>query len=419
MVPLLPLHRAPVERCDPKVSSSICRKQAAPAHRMIDIAGLRERFRARFGTEPRIFRAPGRTNLIGEHTDYNDGFVMPAALEYCCWIAAGRRADRRLALHSENLEATSEVDLSSSSLEPAGAWSDYATGVAVMLARAGFEPCGADLLIHSDVPTGAGLSSSAAFEVATACALVDLSGISVDRKRLAQLCQQAENEFVGVRCGVMDQFTSLHGQAGHALLLDCRSLEFEQVPLPPGVALVLCNTGVNHKLAGGEYNRRRADCEDAVRGLAAVLPGIRALRDVSPEQLEQHKARLPEKTYRRARHVVLENMRVIQAAQALRQGDLERFGTLMQESHASLRDLYEVSCPELDMMVELAHRQRGVYGARMTGGGFGGCTVNLVEARYVEGFRREIARAYEEATRIRPEIYECAPGDAAGAVTVG
>jgi len=386
---------------------------------MTDPAGLRGRFRALFGAEPRIFRAPGRTNLIGEHTDYNDGFVMPVALEYCCWIAASRRADRRLVLHSENLAASSEVDLSSPSLEPAGTWSDYAAGVAVMLARAGFEPCGANLLIRGDVPIGAGLSSSAAFEVATAGVLVDLSGYSVDRRRLAQVCQQAENEFVGVRCGVMDQFTSLHGRAGHALLLDCRSLEFEQLPLPDGVSLVLCNTGVKHKLAAGEYNRRRADCEDAVRRLAAVQPGIRALRDVSPEHLEQYKGRLPETTYRRARHVVLENARVVQAAEALRQGDLKRFGMLMEESHASLRDLYEVSCAEIDLMVELAHRQPGVYGARMTGGGFGGSTVNLVEAQCAERFRREIARAYEDATRNRPEIYVCAPGDAAGPVTEG
>jgi len=386
---------------------------------MTDPAGLRERFRALFSAEPRIFRAPGRTNLIGEHTDYSDGFVMPAALEYCCWIAASRRADRRLVLHSENLAARSEVDLSSPSLAPAGSWSDYAAGVAVMLARAGFEPCGANLLIRSDVPIGAGLSSSAAFEVATAWALVDLSGHSADQRRLAQVCQQAENEFVGVRCGVMDQFTSLHGRAGHALLLDCRSLEFEHLALPDGVLLVMCNTGVKHKLAAGEYNRRRADCEDAVRWLEAVLPGIRALRDVKLEQLEQYKARLPETIYRRARHVVMENARVAQAAEALRQGHLERFGMLMEESHASLRDLYEVSCAELDLMVELARRQPGVHGARMTGGGFGGSTVNLVEAPYADRFRWEIARAYENATRIRPEIYVCATADAAGPVTEG
>src|SRR5208282_528821 len=380
---------------------------------MTDPVDLRERFRSLFGAEPRLFRAPGRTNLIGEHTDYNDGFVMPAALEYCCWIAASRRADRKLVLHSENLSARSEMDLSSPSLKPAGAWSDYAVGVAVMLARAGLEPCGANLLIRSDVPLGAGLSSSAALEVATAFALVDLSGHSADRRQLAQVCQQAESEFVGVRCGVMDQFTSLHGRAGHALLLDCRSLEFEHLALPEGVALILCNTGVKHKLAAGEYNRRRADCEDAVQRLGGVLPGIRALRDVSPEQLEEHKARLPETTYRRARHVVRENARVAQAAEALGQGDLERFGMLMEESHASLRDLYEVSCAELDLMVELAHRQPDVFGARMTGGGFGGCTVNLVEAQCADRFRREIARAYEDATRTRPEIYVCATADAA------
>jgi len=386
---------------------------------MTDPAGLRERFRSMFGAEPRIFRAPGRTNLIGEHTDYNDGFVMPAAIGLCCWIAASRRTDRRLVLHSENLAASSDVDLSSPSLSPAGSWSDYAAGVAVMLARAGFEPCGANLLISSDLPIGAGLSSSAAFEVATACALLDLSGLSVDRRRLARLCQQAENEFAGVRCGVMDQIASLQCRAGHFLLFDCRSLEFEQVPLPDGVSLVVCDTGVKHKLAAGEYNQRRSDCEDAVRRLAAVLPGIRALRDVSREQLERHKSVLPERTYRRARHVVLENARVVQAAEALRRGDLARLGALMEESHASLRDLYEVSCAELDLMVELARRQAGVLGARMTGGGFGGSTVNLVATQCAEEFTRQVAHAYEEATRIRPEIHVCATADGAGLVTGG
>ncbi len=377
---------------------------------------LRQRFRSHFKSDPQIFRAPGRTNLIGEHTDYNDGFVMPAAIGAYCWIAASAREDRRLIVRSENFRETLEADLASPSLLPTKSWSDYSIGVAVMLERHGLKIRGAELLILGEVPIGAGLSSSAAIEVATAYALLSLSGIAVDRAKVARICQQAENDFVGMRCGIMDQFASLNGQEGHAILLDCRSLAFEPVPIPKNVDLVICNTMVKHTLASSEYNRRRADCEEAVRILSGAIPGIRALRDVSLAQLESHKSLLPEIVYRRALHVISENGRVIEMADSLKHGEIATCGRLMAESHESLRHLYEVSCAELDLMVELANKRKGILGARMTGGGFGGCTINLVESRFTGEFRTEMSRDYEAATRLSPEIYVCKPAGPAGPV---
>ena len=281
------------------------------------------------------------------------------------------------------------------------------------LQRAGFHLQGTNLLIHGEVPIGAGLSSSAAIEVATAYALLSVSGCSIDRVQVARLCQEAENEFVGARCGVMDQFVSLHGRAGHALILDCRSLDYELLSIPDFVCLVICNTMVKHELASSEYNRRRAECEEAVRRLSEAVPGIRALRDLNPEQLERHRALLPETIWRRAQHVVSENARTLEAAAALRAGDLEEFGKRMAQSHHSLRDVYEVSCPELDLMVQLASGQKGTYGARMTGGGFGGCTINLVDKRHAEKFQQQVAKAYENATGLKPQIYVCSAADGA------
>ena len=375
---------------------------------------IAERFRARFGGTPRIYRAPGRVNLIGEHTDYNDGFAMPAAIEFYCWVAASAREDRRLIIYSEEFSAAAEADLSSGALQPSKTWSDYPVGVALQLEQAGFRVRGANLLIESEVPIGAGLSSSAAIEVATALALAEQSGSSPDRVQLAQLCRRAENEFVGARVGIMDQFVSLHGQKDHALMLDCRTLSFEPLLIPDSVKLVISNTMVKHELASSEYNRRRADCEEAVRRLAAVLPGIRTLRDVSLEQLQQHRATLPEVIYKRALHIVTENARVLDSAEALRTGDIVRFGKRMAESHCSLRDVYEVSCRELDLMVDLAYQQKGVYGARMTGGGFGGATINLVDARHAGEFKERMAKSYQRETGLVPQIYICKPAEGAG-----
>jgi galactokinase len=381
-------------------------------------AELRQKFREEFGGEPRLYRAPGRVNLIGEHTDYNDGFVLPAALELGAWVAAAARPDRRLRIRSLRFGAALEFDLDDPAPAPRRDWSDYVRGVAVMLQKVGHRLTGADLLIDSDVPIGAGLSSSAALEVSTGYALLDLSGIAVDRTELALCGQRVENEFVGSRTGIMDQFVSCYGAAGHALLLDCRSLTFRLVPIAPSVRLVICNSMVRHELAAGEYNLRRAECERGVALLKSALPGIRALRDVGAAELTAHAALLPELTLRRCRHIVTENERVERAGAALDASRVEEFGRLMNASHVSMRDDYEISCRELDILVELAWRVEGVFGSRMTGGGFGGCTVSMVRADAVERFRASLAAGYAAATGITPDILICSPGDGVGVVAL-
>jgi len=381
-------------------------------------AELRHKFREEFGGEPRLYRAPGRVNLIGEHTDYNDGFVLPAALELRTWVAAAARRDRRLRIRSLRFGATLEFDLDDPAPAPRRDWSDYVRGVAVMLQKAGHRLAGANLLIDSDVPIGAGLSSSAALEVSTGYALLDLSGVAVDRTELARCGQRVENEFVGSRTGIMDQFVSCYGAAGHALLLDCRSLAFRLVPIAPSVRLVICNSMVRHELAAGEYNLRRAECERGVALLKSALPAIRALRDVGAAELTAHAALLPELTLRRCRHIVTENERVERAGTALDAGRVEEFGRLMNASHVSMRDDYEISCRELDILVELAWRVEGVLGSRMTGGGFGGCTVSMVRADAVERFRASLAAGYAAATGITPDILICSPGDGVGVVAL-
>jgi galactokinase len=380
--------------------------------------GLSEKFQSLFGKAPRIYRAPGRVNLIGEHTDHSEGFVLPMAINLSTWVAIAPREDRRVLIHSEANSETAEFDLNEFDLNASsplsrGDWSDYPRGVALMIERTGHRLGGAEMLVQSEVPIGAGLSSSAALEVATGFALLDDSADALDRLELARLCRQAENEFVGIRCGVMDQFISCYGMAGHALLLDCRSLEFKPLPLPDEVKVVVCNTMVRHQLASSSYNARLEDCELGVKFLAAALPNVRSLRDVSVEQLERLKLEVPEAVYQRCRHVISENARVVAAAAALEQGDLGTFGELMRRSHSSLRDDYEVSCAELDLMVGLANDAEGVYGARMMGGGFGGSTVNLVQAECVDAFKTSVADGYEKATGLVPEIYVCAPAQGA------
>lgn len=358
-----------------------------------------------------VFRAPGRVNLIGEHTDYNDGFVMPAAIGFSTWVTSAPRDDRTVSVFSENFSERIEFELDDQNPRAQGHWSDYVKGVAITLERAGHRLRGAELRIRGEVPIGSGLSSSAALEVASGYALLTNSGLIIDRTELARICQRAENEFVGMRCGIMDQFVSCNGQAGMALLLDCRSLEYRPLPLPEHARLAICNTMVKHALATGEYNARRLECEAAVHHFAQSRPNVRALRDISEVELELYGSDLSEVIYRRCRHVITENARVRAAGAALEKGDLAAFGQLMNSSHRSLRDDYEVSCKELDLMVELARQVRGVYGARMTGGGFGGCTVNLIEAENVDEFKEAVAHGYEKATGLAPEIYVCSAAE--------
>jgi galactokinase len=365
---------------------------------------------------PTIYRAPGRVNLIGEHTDYNDGFVMPAALDLYTYVAVSPRSDRRLRVYSENLGEKCDLDLDSIRPGKSGHWSDYVRGVAGVLESSGYRLRGADLAITSEVPLGSGLSSSAALEVSTAWALLSNSQINVDRNTIPQICQQAEHLYPETQCGIMDQFISCHGRAGHALLLDCRALDFQLLPVPRQVRLMVCNTMVKHEHASGGYNTRRRECEEGLQALKQVLPAIRALRDVTINELEQHRERLTPVVYKRVRHVVTENDRVQEAATALSEGDLAHFGRLMADSHRSLRDDYEVSTPELDLMVELANGQEGVYGARMTGGGFGGCTINLVDSANAEQVQQRLEQNYETRTGLRPTIIICDASDGAGAV---
>lgn len=361
-------------------------------------------FQQRYGATPRTFLAPGRVNLIGEHTDYNQGLVMPAAISMGIWAAIAPRTDRKIVVYSRQFAEPFEFELNDTSGKR-GQWTDYVQGVAVLLRQGGFPLHGANFLIHGEVPLGAGLSSSAALEIAAAFALTQLAGKSIDPVELAKLCQKAENEFVGARCGIMDQFISSMGQQAHCLMIDCRSLEYSSLRIPDDICLVVCNTMVKHANASGEYNTRRAQCEEGVARLAQLLPNISSLRDVSALQLRQCCLDLPELIRKRCWHVVSEIERVKDAAQALRQRDLSWFGELMRRSHCSLRDNYEVSCRELDVMVEIASRQKGVIGSRMTGGGFGGCTINLVRRDAAEQFKTNITSEYEHATGITPEIY--------------
>lgn len=376
---------------------------------------LTERFQKLYGTHPRIFRAPGRVNLIGEHTDYNDGFVMPAAIELYTWVAASKRKDRILHVHSGQFAETIGLSLDALAGQPRKHWSDFIRGVAAVMQTLGHTLSGANLVIDGQVPLGAGLSSSASLEVSTALALMSVSNLELPPLELVRICQRAEHEYVGTRCGIMDQFIAVFGRAGRALMLDCRSLDYKLLSIPKDVRLVICNTMVKHELAAGEYNHRRADCETGARNLRQHLPNVLALRDVTLSDLERHGNELPELLYRRCRHVISENQRVLAAADTLQSGNLDRFGQLMYESHRSLRDDYEVSCKELDLLVEVASVCEGVYGARMTGGGFGGCTVNLVRSDAIDHFQSRITEEYEKATRKTPDVYVCSAAPGAGA----
>jgi galactokinase len=368
-------------------------------------ARLRAEFRARFGSEPRIFRAPGRVNLIGEHTDYTEGFVMPLAIDLHAWVAAAPRDDHRVRVYSANVAQSAELDLAKPSLNAQGHWTAYILGVAAALIETGHKIGGADLLVYGNVPMGAGLSSSASVEVASGFAMLAVSGFATPPTELARICQRAENQYAGAMVGIMDQMMASCGRENYALLLDCRTLGYELLPLFRDAQFVVCNSMVKHDHAANEYNQRRADCETAARILSARMTGVKTLRDVSIEDLERHAADLPSKVYRRAHHVVTENARVLAARVALEKRDPESFGALMKQSHASLRDDYNVSCAELDILVKLASNSPGVYGSRMTGGGFGGCTISLVAAERVEQFKHAIAGEYRDASKLTPDVY--------------
>jgi galactokinase len=379
---------------------------------------VREAFEQQFpGEPPRIFQAPGRVNLIGEHTDYNDGFVLPVAIDRQVVLAARLREDRRVRLWATHFRQGSEFSLDQIVPDASAPWSNYVRGVALMLQQDGFALRGMDAVIAGNVPIGSGLSSSAAIEVATAVTFRDLCHLDIAPVALALLCQRAENEFVGMKCGIMDQFIAVLGQRHHALLIDCRSLDYELVPLPEGVSIVVCDTMKRRGLVDSEYNARRQECEQGVAILRAYLPDVKALRDVTSQDLARYGHLLPPVVRKRCAHVVSENERTLQAVAALRAGQVEEFGRLMDQSHVSLRDDYEVSCRELDCMVELARVAPGCLGARMTGAGFGGCTVNLVQTEATEAFRQQVAEEYQREMGVKPEIYVCEASAGAGGLT--
>jgi len=370
-------------------------------------------FSATFGRAPRwLVAAPGRVNLIGEHTDYNDGFVLPMAIERRTVIAAAPHGQRRITLRSATTKGEAIIDLTRPVERGEPAWSNYARGVLAGFQRLGATFDGFDALIDSDVPLGGGLSSSAALEVATATLLEAITGRVLDPVEKALLCQRAEHEFAGVPCGIMDQFTSVMAKEGHLLLLDCRSRTTELVPLrDPSIAVLIINTNVHHELAGGEYARRRAQCEAAASALH-----VPSLRDATLDLLYEARAHMEPVAFRRARHVITEIERTRQAARAIRAGDWPATGQLMDASHASLRDDFEVSCAELDLVVELAQaigESGGIIGCRMTGGGFGGCAVSLVRVEAIPQITTQIAAAYRKKTGLEPTIFSSRPAGGA------
>jgi len=370
---------------------------------------------ARFGVDGAVYQGPGRVNLIGEHTDTSEGFVMPAALDLRTICVLSPRTDATANIYSANFDEQVSIDLDRLPAAARRHWSDYPVSVLWSLGQRGIRCGGFDMTLAGNVPVGSGLSSSASVEVAVAFAVLAHAGVVLEKPEIAKICQFSENNFVGTQSGIMDPFASCCGVAGHALLLDCRSLEYEALPLPEGVVIVICNTMVKHSNSqGGGYNERRREVQEGVRILTERYPGIRVLRDVSEEMLRGCQSRMPENVFRRCLHVVTENARVQQAAAALRTHDFSRFGRLMGEAHISMRDNYAASCVEADTMVELAAKQPGCYGARITGGGFGGCTVNLVAAENADAFIQNVRAGYRQATGIDAEIYLSRASDGAG-----
>jgi galactokinase len=374
------------------------------------ISKLREEFRRRFLSAPRVFRAPGRINIIGEHTDYTGGLVMPAAIDRWCNVAIAANNSRHLTVRAVDLGADDIVDLDA--LRPRGGWMDYVAGVASVLMRADIAVPGADIMITGDVPMGAGLGSSAALEVAVTRAFTALAGVEATGEQIAKWARAAENDFVGMPCGIMDQFASANGRADHALLLDCADLTVKHVPLPKHVVFLIVDSMIKHAHVDGEYRARRADCDAAVK-----LLGVASLRDVDIVHLPREIAKLPERVGKRARHVVTESMRVVAAETSMRKGDANALGGLLNQSHISLRDDMEISIPEVDALVTIAQKTQGVLGARLMGGGFGGSIIAAVRAEAADAARTAIVEQYGTHIGKTPSAFVCRAVDGAGEVT--
>ncbi len=370
---------------------------------------VRRKFKAQFDSPKSsiIVRSPGRINLIGEHTDYNEGFVLPSAIDRAIYMQIAPRNDTQVNICSIDFDAVYSFTLDPR-FSKGPRWANYLIGVVDQLARRGYKIQGFDCAYSGDIPIGAGMSSSAAVEAGLAFGLNELNGWEISRQELAKVAQRAENEFVGVSCGIMDQFANLLSERGSALHLDCRSLEFEYIPFEGNnLSFVLCDTGVKHELASSKYNMRRRECEAGVEAIRKHFPSVRSLRDVTTEMLQAHAGELDPVVYGRCKYVLEENDRVDKTCGYLRRGDFERFGELLYKSHNGLRDLYQVSCAELDTLVEAASGSSGVLGARMMGGGFGGCTLNLITKEGVGEFSQRVSRAYSAKTGNMPKLYEC------------
>jgi galactokinase len=375
---------------------------------------VHDAFVSRFSNQPKLFRAPGRVNIIGGHTDYNEGFVLPTTTGLHTWVAIAPRADRTLCVFSCIFDSLEEIDLDRIEKCEDAQWYQYVKGVASILEGAGYSLRGADIVIDGDIPLGGGLSSSASLETVLAFALLDCADIEIERGKLAQLCQRVETDFVGIRCGIMDQYVISRCAKDHAMMLDCRSLEFQSVALPADARLLVVDTGVSHRLPVGEYNSRREECEKAVALLASEIPQLGALRDLDLAQLEDKKKLLDDQHYRRCRHIVSEIQRVEDACSALQRGDARQLGELITASHVSLRDDYEISCTELDALVEIMNACPEVYGSRLVGGGFGGCVVCLVDAPHLDRVMDKVQTEYGALLGRLPWAHAVTPSDPVG-----
>ena len=372
--------------------------------------------RQRFGQVGRVFAAPARVNLIGEHTDYTGGFVMPMAIDFQTLAVVSAREDGRAAFYSANYDEEAGFEIASLARAPGAAWSDYPAGVLWSLLREGIVISGFNISLTGDVPLGAGLSSSASVEVATAMALLGHAAVELPLEKVATLCRRAENEYVGAKSGIMDQFAVSGCVANRAMLLDCGSLEYELLPLPDQVRVVICNSMVKHAVATGEYGDRSAEVEAGQAVLRRERPGVKLLRDATLEDLEACRGMMSAASFKRCRHIITENERVMKARVALMEGDMERFGALMAEAHASFRDDFAASCEEVDLLVAIAMQQAECFGARITGGGFGGCTVNVVHAETADRFVATLRREYAAKTGIDADCFVCTPSDGAFAL---
>ncbi|WP_263384422.1 galactokinase [Granulicella arctica] len=371
----------------------------------MDDARMLRAHREHFGQDGRASSAPGRVNLIGEHTDYTGGLVMPMAIDFQTVAVVSSRQDDRAVFYSTNFDEEVSLEITSQQRAPKDHWSDYPAGVLWCLAQAGIKVGGFDMSLEGDVPLGAGLSSSASVEVATAMALLRHAGATLPLEEIATLCRRAENEYVGAKSGIMDQFVVTGGQAERAMLLDCRSLAYELLPLPPSVKIVICNSMVKHAVATGEYGDRRDEVESGQAVIVRERPGVTMLRDATIDDLNACRSLMTEASFLRCRHIITENSRVLEAREALLQGNMAAFGQLMAQAHASFRDDFGASCAEVDTLVEIAVRQPECFGARITGGGFGGCTVNVVRAADVGRFVETVRREYAAATDITADCF--------------